>query len=128
MFRRKSVPLPPLAEPEPDSEHTEAVQSALEAVAALGSPTPTPGSLEPIELPELLTPVPIVGLTIGRIVHVWSGHEIRAGIVTKVHDICTGDISVFVFEPVAPCRVERFTFMGDWGYPGPGQWGWPVRG
>lgn len=149
MFKsRRTIPEPPpLAEPEPSTLADEImadiadraeVSAAAEAeLAAAAEIKPVAGletladavaATEPAPAPEpVLAPTePIAGLDVGRIVHV-MGNQKRAAIVAEVHDVRTGDCTVYVFEPVAPPRSERRTYAGNGAAPGPDTWAWPAR-
>lgn len=138
VFKRRSIPEPPpaLAEPEPltfnvSADHPEPVPAPMpltELVEILSQTEPVhepePAGLEPLA-PSPAIPVP--GLSVGRMVHLNPNGRLRAGVVSEVHDPYTGDCTVYLFEPVAPCRPERVTYAGD-GVPcGPGTWSWPPR-
>jgi hypothetical protein len=86
----------------------------------------TPDSICPPPLPE---PEPgIRGLHIGRVVLLITNADYRAGIVSKVHDRVTGDVTVFVFEPVSPPRSLRLTYAGvDVEPQNEATWAWPPR-
>lgn len=147
MFKgRSKIPQPPpVTEPDPDPDDVStladdvitelAERSAMTAAAVAEAQTgleplpelaPTEPAPEP--MPEPAPSVPISGLTVGRVVHTLSNHELCAGMVSRVYDVCTGECAVFVFEAVAPPRTDRLTYAGDGAAPAHGTWAWPTRG
>lgn len=133
--RSKFIPLPPpAAEPEPETSPladeviADMAMEAAEVAEANADRTLEVATTEPAPEPEPAPPEPIPGLRVGLHVLTVSNHEARPGIVTKIHDACTGDCHVYVFEPVAPCRSERLTYAGDGTDASHGTWTWSGRG
>jgi hypothetical protein len=72
----------------------------------------TPDSICPPPLPDPLPAPGIPRLRLGRVVLLVTNSDYRVGIISQVHDRVTGDVTVFVFEPIAPPRSLRLTYAG----------------